>query len=163
MTKVFLKKDEVKLINGGYVVEGSDKPITNVEFIEAQKHAEYIITFAKLAKGKTFNDKKGYSLATLKQDVNNALASKQKEFIPTPKKPANTITNKLSEEAMAFMNFGKTKERTAKINTFLAKFNIIDEFEEFGLFFDQGISKLNKIYTMKEIISAVNDTIDLLD
>lgn len=163
MTKVFLKKGEVKLINGGYVVDGNDNPVTNVAFIEAQKQAEYVVTFAKLAKGKTFTDKKGYSLETLKQDVNNALASKQKEFVAAPKKPANTMTKKLADEAMAFVSYDKDVNNAAKVNKFLAKFNIIDEFEEFGLFFDQDIVKLNNIYTMEEIVSAVNSTIELLD
>ena len=52
---------------------------------------------------------------------------------------------------------------SSKINKFLSQFNIVNEFEEFGLFFDQDIVKLNKIYTIKEITAAVKAVIDLLD
>jgi hypothetical protein len=43
------------------------------------------------------------------------------------------------------------------------RFNVINDFETFGLFFESGIVKIERIYTIKEITKALNEVIDLLD
>jgi hypothetical protein len=63
---------------------------------------------------------------------------------------------------MAFLDNHKEISKVEKINQFLQQFNVINEFETFGLFFDQEIVKLGNIYTMAEITTAVTETIDLL-
>lgn len=164
MTKVFLTSDQLE-VKSGYLSVKGDKmaPVTNEAFIAAQKHAEYIITFAEKAKGKDFKGKCADSLSSLKADVIKELASKTKKFVNDPEKPKQVTTEKLTNEALAFIGFAEESTKTDKINKFLAQFEIIDEFEEIGLFFNSEIVKINKIYTMKEIIEAVKSVIDLLD
>jgi hypothetical protein len=163
--KKFLKSTEIDLVNGGYLaVKGAKEltPVTNAAFIQAQKHAEYIITFAKLAKDKDFKGKKADSLADLESAVRAELSTKDRSYVKKPKKVVKKLSQQLHDEAMAFMSFEKDTTKVEKINAFLQQFNVLAEFEEFGLFFDEGIVKLNTVYTMKEIVAAVESTIDLL-
>lgn len=162
MSKQFVKKEELKLINGGYLSVG-DKPVFHADFVTAQKSAEYVVAFAKHAKGKSFVDKKADSLEDIKKAVKEELATKSHKYVAAPDKPKQKLTDELAAEAKAFMTFKENTTKSEKINSFLAQFNVIHEFEEFGLFFSEDIVKLNKIYTMKEIIEAVTATIDLLD
>ena len=74
----------------------------------------------------------------------------------------NTTHKKLVDEALAWIDFDKKSSKTEKVNKFLQQFNVINEFEEIGLFFEDEIVKIDKIYTMKEIIEAVEATVDLL-
>ena len=162
--KTFLKSTEVALVNGGYVsTKTGEKPVTNKSFVKAQKHAEYIVTFASMAAEKDFVGKKADCLTDLVKDVKNALAAKATVYVEGPKKAKKKLTDELAAEAMAFMKFNETTSKTEKINAFLAQFDILNEFEKFGLFFKDGVVKLNKVYTMKEVIDAVTKTIDLLD
>jgi hypothetical protein len=161
--KKFLKATDLQLVNGGYLSNKEESPVTNEAFVKAQKHAEYIITFAKLAKGKTFVAKKADSLSDLKAEVSKALAAKKTAYVAVPTKPGMKTTDTLAKEAMAFLDFGKDLDKAEKINAFLQQFNILKEFEEFGLFFEEDIVKLNKIYTVAEIVAAVEATIELLD
>ena len=58
---------------------------------------------------------------------------------------------------------GKPLSIDADLN--LKKINISKffyEFEEFGLFFEEEIVKLNKLYTMEDVTNAILATIDLL-
>jgi len=162
--KKFVKSTEIALVNGGYLsLKEGESPINNKKFVQAQKHAEYIVTFAEMAKGKDFNGKKADSLQSLEKAVKEALASKATKFVEKSERPEKPLTEKLATEAMAFMNFEASSSKVEKINKFLQQFEILHEFESHGLFFKDGIVKLNKIYTMEEIIAAVESTIDLLD
>jgi hypothetical protein len=160
--KQFLKVSEVQLVNGGYLSNADSKPVFNAAFVDAQKHAEYIITFAAKAKGLDFVGKKPASLADLEKDVRAALTEKENKFVSGPEAPVREITTNLANEAMAFMSFQTNSSKTDKINSFLQQFSILHEFEEFGLFFEEDIVKLNKIYTMEEVVDAVTSVIDLL-
>lgn len=162
MNKQFLKATEVQLVNGGYLSNKEGKPVFNADFVNAQKHAEYVITFAEVAKTKDFKGKKADSLADLESEVNQMLRAKQKTFVAKPTTVEKTLTNQLAQEAMAFMSFQENSGKVDKINTFLQQFTVIDEFETFGLFFEEDIVKLNKIYTMEEVVTAVTEVIDLL-
>jgi hypothetical protein len=163
--KVFLKQDQIQLINGGYLSTTGKTPeaVTNDVFVAAQKSAEYIITFATLAKGKTFSDKKADSIADLRAAVSAALSAKETEYITSPSKPNAPTTKKLADEALAFMNFTEESFNAKKVNTFLQNFNVLNEFKEFGLFFEPGIVKLETIYTMDQVTEAVTSIIELLD
>ena len=163
--KKFLKTSEIALVNGGYLTIKDSKemaPITNEAFVKAQKHAEYIVTFARLAADKDFKGKKADNLSDLEAAVHAELAIKSREFVAKPSKIVKKLSQQLADEAMAFMKYEKNTTKVEKINAFLQQFNILAEFEEFGLFFDDGVVKLNKIYEMKEIVAAVESTIDLL-
>lgn len=163
--KKFLKSDQVELVSGYLAVKGAEvmTPVTHKAFVKAQQHAEYIITFAKLAKDKDFVGKKADSLSDLVKEVKEALAEKAKTYVAKPEKIEKPITKSLADEAMAFMKFEETTTKVEKMNAFLQQFNIVSEFEEIGLFFKEGIVRLNKIYTIAEITEAVKQTIDLLD
>ena len=76
--KQFLKVDQLELINGGYLsVKEGGAPITNSEFVAAQKRAEYVVCFAKHAKNKTFTEGKVDSLSKMIREVNAELATQK--------------------------------------------------------------------------------------
>lgn len=164
MSKIFVKKDELMLVNGGYLVVGEkETPVYNFDFYNVQKHAEWVVTFAEKAKGKDFIGKQADSIEDVKRATREALSNKDIEYVSIPKAPKMELTNKLQKEALDFiMNSGEVSKAKA-INNFLQQFNIIQEFEEFGLYFTEDIVKLNKIYTMDEVIKAVTEVIDLID
>ena len=164
MSKIFVKKNDLNLINGGYVITGKNEtPVYNEQFITVQKHAEWVVTFAEKAKGKDFVGKAPDSIESVKEEVRKALSSKGVEYIKAPKKVKQDLTEKLQEEALAFIKYQGESSKTEKINKFLQQFNIIQEFEEFGLYFEEDICKLNKIYTIEEIVAAVTAVIDIID
>ena len=164
MSKIFVKKEELTLVNGGYVVtKEKETPVFNREFIAVQKHAEWVVTFAEKAKGKDFVGKAPDSIESVKEEVRKVLSSKGVEYIKAPKKVKQDLTEKLQEEALAFIKYQGESSKTEKINKFLQQFNIIQEFEEFGLYFEEDICKLNKIYTIEEIVAAVTAVIDIID
>tara|TARA_R110000868_G_scaffold179968_2_gene420417 strand:+ start:132 stop:626 length:495 start_codon:yes stop_codon:yes gene_type:complete len=163
MGKQFLKNGQVELVNGGYLsTKEGGNPVSNAEYVKAQQHAEYVVTFATLAKGKDFVGKRADSLVDLQNEVSKALAAKKKVFVAKPTAIEKTLTKQLQDEAMAFMNFEENSSKVDKVNNFLQQFAVLDEFEIFGLFFESDIVKLNKLYTMSEVVTAVQEVIDLL-
>lgn len=164
MSKIFVKKNDLNLVNGGYVVTGKNEtPVYNEEFIAVQRHAEWVVTFAEKARGKDFIGKQADSIEDVKRATREALSNKDIEYVSIPKAPKMELTNKLQKEALDFiMNSGEISKANA-INNFLQQFNILNDFEKFGLYFTEDIVKLNKIYTMDEVIKAVTEVIDLID
>ena len=164
MSKIFVKNGELNLVNGGYVTFGEKQtPVYNENFMAVQKHAEWVVTFAEKAKGKDFVGKAADSLDAVKTEVKKALSKSDVEYVKSPKKVIGELTDKLQAEAMAFINFNKESSKADKINKFLQSFNALNEFETFGMYFTEDICKLPKIYTMKEVIAATKEVIDILD
>jgi hypothetical protein len=165
MNKVFVTKGEISLQNGGYlVITESKAPVFHTAFIQAQREAHYLVTLAKEAEGKDFVGKVAESFITLADKVANDLNAVAKvSYVAMPTEPKGDLREKLAKEALAFINFGKDSNKANQINTYLQKFNIINEFEEFGLYFDNDIVKLNgPIYTVEEITKAVTSLSDHL-
>lgn len=163
MTKQFLKAGQISLVNGGYVVTtDGEKPVSNKAFIQAQTRAEYVCTFAQLAKGKDFKGKRPDSLTDLENEVRANLATKKKLFVSKPEVVEQSLTAQLKEEALSFINFQENSSKADSINAFLQEFTVLAEFDEFGLFFEEDIVKLNKLYTIEEVVEAVTSVIDLL-
>jgi len=162
---IFVTATELELVAGGYVSIKGEKinPVSNEEFETAQKQAEYIITLAEKAKGKDLVGKKADTKESIIAEVDKALADKATVFVSKPKEVKQELTEKLKAEALAFIDFKGNSGKTEKINAFLQQFNILKEFEEFGLFFEPKVTKLNKIYTLDEVIVAVTEVIDILD
>ena len=160
--KQFLKTGEVGLKNGGYLTSKDGNPVNNWEFTDAQRHAEYIMTFAELAKGKDFKGKKADSIEDLRAAVEKALTAKDVVYVDKPTEVTRPVTDSLAKEALAFMDYGTEMSKVEKVNKFMQQFNVLNDFEQYGLFFDQEIVKLNKIYTIQEIKDAVMNTINLL-
>ena len=138
-------------------------PVYNSDFVAVQKHAEWVVTFAEKAKGKDFVGKPADSIEAVKVEVKKALSKSNVEYVKAPKEVKREVTDKLQEEAMAFIKFNSELSKTEKINSFLQQFNIIKEYEEFGLYFEENICKLNKIYTIDEIVKAVKQVIDIIE
>ena len=90
------------------------------------------------------------------------MAEKDVQFLEKPKAIEQPLTKQLADEAMSFINFKESEDKVNKINAFMQQFKTLQDFETVGLFFDQGIVKLNKIYTVEEILNAVTETIELL-
>lgn len=160
--KQFIKNTELSLQNGGYLCNAKGEPVSNEAFVQAQKAAEYVCTFAEMAKTKNFKQNKVDSLSDLKAEVLAVLNNKTVKFIAEPTPVKRELTDKLAEEAMSFINFQQNVSKTQQVNEYLQQFTILKEFEDFGLFFDQGVVKLNKLYTIEEVINAVESCIDLL-
>ncbi|MFA5759328.1 MAG: hypothetical protein WC942_08255 [Clostridia bacterium] len=165
MNKLFVKKSELSLVNGGYLV-ATEKAIAvfNKEFVTAQKEAEYLITLAGEAKGKDFKGKQPDNFEEIVKRVRETLSNKKQiEYIETPKAPVSKTNNALKNEALAFIEYTQRTTNVAKLNNYLSRYDIISEFEEFGLYFDDTeIVKLNKIYTIEDIKEAALSLIDLL-
>lgn len=164
MGKTFVKNGELSLVNGGYLVTGkAQTPVCNDKFVALQIHAEWVVTFAEKAKGKDFVGKKPDSIEDVRAEVRQALSRSDVKYVSSPKEVKGDLTAKLQAEAMAFISFKNASLKTDKINGFLQQFNELNEFETFGLFFTEDIVKLNKIYTMQEVIAAVTEVIDVLN
>lgn len=164
MAKQFLEAAEVEIKKGYLSVKGSKvQPIFNEKFVEAQRYAEYVITFAEKAKDKDFNGKEADNLQAVINEAREALKAPATTYLKEPKKPENTLQKQLKEEALDFISYEESKEVNEKVNNYMQRFNSIQEFEEVGLFFEEDIVKLNKIYTIKDIVKAVKSIIDLLD
>jgi hypothetical protein len=163
MSKVFVTKENLA-IKGVYLVETTTgKPVFHQEFVTAQRRAEYIITFAKLAKGKDFVGKQADSLETLKAEVLNILGNKITSYVKEPKAIKLELHDQLKSEALNFVAYQEKKHNSTKVNEFLQEFNIIKKFEDLGLYFDESeIVELNKIYTIDEIVKSVESIIELL-
>ena len=163
MAKKFLTKEEVFVVKG-YLSSDKAKvqPISNAKFIETQKHAEYVIALAEAAKDKDFKGKQADSFEDFRRDVINALSDKGVTYIKEPKKVETELSNQLKNEALAFIKYGEDLQTTDAINNYLQRYNVIKEFEEIGLFFEDEIEKIDKIYTIDEITKAAKAIIDLL-
>lgn len=164
MSKIFVKKEELALVNGGYMVTGEKQtPVYHERFVAVQKHAEWVVTFAEKAKGKDFVGKEADNLQDVVNEVKKALPKPDVTYISSPRKVKTELTDKLQEEALNFIKYGEKVSKIERINKFLQQFNIINEFEEFGLYFEEDICKLSKIYTIEEIVIAVESVIDLIE
>jgi hypothetical protein len=159
----FVKSSELQLLNGGYVSDKDGNPINNADFMAAQQRAEYVVTFAKHCKNKTFNCPETDSLADVRKAVADELAEKNiVEFVQAPEKVEKKLSDQLADEALKFMEWEEDSTKVQKINNFLAEFKVLKDFEDFGLFFQDGIVKLNKVYTVADVTKAVEETIDLI-
>ena len=162
--KTFLEVNNVFVVKG-YLSSNKDKvqPISNSKFIAAQKIAEQVITFVDKAKGKDFVGKKADSITDINAEVRDSLAKKGVEYVKTPKLVKGELTEKLKNEALAWMGSQKNVSKVEKVNDFMQKFNIVYKLEDIGLFFDEEIVEINKIYTIKEITKAATEIVDILD
>lgn len=165
MNQIFVKSEDLKLMNGGYltyVKDGKELPVSNPEFIKSQKDAEWIITFAKLAKTKDFKGKTVDSLEDLRKEVNLALKSKSVQFFETPELKVMELHSQLEKEAMAFVQHHENVNKVEKMNSFLQDFVVLKDFEEYGLFFEPSITKLNAIYTLNDVKEALTSCVNLI-
>ena len=90
--KVFVKKAELELKNGGYLTSTeTGKPVNHNGFVTAQRQAEYIVKFAEMAKGKTFEAGPVDCLMSLKAKVMEEISGKKEvKYIKSPKEVKNS-------------------------------------------------------------------------
>ena len=123
MNKLFVKKEELSLVNGGYVVAGEKQtPVYNEKFIVLQKHAEWVVTFAEKAKGKDFVGKVPYTIDEVKADVKKALDNSMVEYVKIPGKVKQDLTEKLQKEALDFIKNSGETSKAIKINKLQSNF-----------------------------------------
>lgn len=163
--KEFLSSKEVVIANGGYLFNTAKpkaQPVTNEAFVVAQQQAEFVIKFAEMAKGKNFKTVKGEDLSAFTLSVYNSLQEKDVEYVSVPEPKKGKTQTALANEALKYITDTEGQTTAIKVNAYLQQFNVLRDFEAHGLFFEQGVSKLNKIYTVKEVTQAVTSVIDLL-
>jgi len=159
--KVFVKNGNLSL-NGIYLV-ANEVSVYHKEFVDAQKRAEWVITFAKLAKGKDFKGKVADSLEAVKAEVNNQLSNKSVSYLSAPEVSKGKLQAQLAAEALIWIEGNEKLNKVEKVNAFLQEFNIIHKYEKWGLHFERADGgELNKIYTIDEIVTAVQEVIDLV-
>ncbi len=163
MSQKFIKKEGLQVINGGYLVDANENPVTNEQFVAAQKRAEFIVKFAEATKGKDFVGKKADNLEAIKAEVlKNLTETESVKFFETPEQPETSTLDALTKDAMAFIEHSEAINNSKKLNAFMQEFNVIHEFEQFGLFFTNGIVKLNKIYTIEDIKTALSEASEIV-
>lgn len=162
MSKVFVKKGELSLINGGYLTN-NEKPVTNYEFVNAQALAHFYVTLAKKVKDKDFVGKPADSFKELFDQTAKEIYNTKIIEVIKPRSANRELTDALAEECLAWNETEIYNEKVKKVNEFITeKFSIINEFETFGLFFEEDIVKLQAIYTIEEIAIALDKIISYL-
>jgi len=154
---IFVKKENLKTINGGYLVNETDTPVNHESFIQLQKEAHALFLISEKVKISDFSEKKSANFKSIVAEVTADLnKNSSKKYIDAPKEPNTKTGDLLVKEAMAWIDFKKEEFKLDKVNSIMQKFNLISEFEEFGLYFNtEKINKLEKIYSIKEILGFV--------
>jgi hypothetical protein len=158
----FLKLSELSLNPANYLVSADGKPVNHAEFVNQQRAAEYIVKLAAATAGKTFKTGKVDNLDAIKASVRAAIADTNQSYVTAPAKPVSEVNDAMVKYALDFVNYETAKEGASKVNEFMQQFNKINDVESVGEYFTEGVVKLNKIYTISEILSAVQSTIELL-
>ncbi len=159
----FKKAGEIQLVNGGYLSDKDENPITNSEFVTAQLRAHRLVCIAAAMEGKNFTTQKVDSMDAIIAQVDAQLsATVSTQFVTVPKVKKGELTQQLAQEALSFMEAGEKAGNAEYINSQMQEFQIINEFEAHGLFFKSGITKLEKIYTIKDITKAAKAVYSVL-
>lgn len=154
---MFVKSGNLSLINGGYLVEGSENnPVYHEEFVRAQREAHFLVKLSEKVSKADFKGKGADSFEQIKKEVLNEIANSNRQtYLSLPAKPETNLTDKLQEEALNWLNYKKAENKTESINEKMQNFNIIKEYEDFGLYFTHGVVKLKEIYTTEQIVTAM--------
>lgn len=160
----FLKSSELSLNPANYLVSTkTDKPVTHVAFVEQQKRAHYVVKLSAALEGKNFKACKIDDLDAIVRKVQAEIdATDVRNYVTPPSKPTSAVQEELVKFALDFASYGEDKAKADRINTFMQSFNAITGVEEVGDYFSEGLVKLNKIYTIAEVLEAVKINIDKL-
>jgi len=160
----FLTSKDLTLNPAGYLInKTTKKPVDHKDFVAQQKAAEYVIKLADAIKDKNFTVGKVDCLSDIKLEVLASINSKNvKEYVATPKEPTSKVVDDLTKYALDFVNFQDNKEEADAINKLMDSFSSIEGVESVGDYFSEGLTKLNAIYSIKEILAAVKINIDKL-
>jgi predicted PolB exonuclease-like 3'-5' exonuclease len=154
---IFLKSSDLSLNPAGYLVATTEnKPVTHVAFVEQQKRAHYVVSLSAAIKDKNFKPCKVDDLDAIAKQVQADIdATSVLNYVTAPVKPTSAVNDELIKFALDFAAYDDVKAQTDKINAFMQTFNSIRSVEEVGDYFQEGLVKLNKIYTIAEILEAV--------
>ena len=153
----FLKNNELALVNGGYLVEGTTQiPVNHEEFVALQKDAHYLVNLANTVRATNFEVKEAITFDQVVKEVTNKLNDEKRTYVTAPKAVKTPTLDKLEKEALAWLGSKQDEGKAEKLNRIMQKFNVIAEFEEFGLYFSTDkIVKLQALYTLEQIVEAV--------
>lgn len=152
----FLNKETVVVNNAGYLVSKTDNtPVNHEEFVKIQQEAKYLVSLADKVKVADFKGKTPDNYSAIVQQVAKDLANDQRVYVKKSEKIETPITDSLQKEALAWLNNKGNEAKTEKLNRIMQKYNTLKDFEDFGLYFTDGIVKLTKIYTIQDILDAV--------
>jgi len=161
----FLKTSELSLNAAGYLtVKKTGKPVSpiNSAFVAQQKNAEYIVKLADAIADKTFSVGKLDDLEAIKASVKASMYDETKIYVTAPSKPVSKVNDELVKFALDFDKYNDDKTKTDKINEFMQQFNAISDIENVGDYFTESVVKLSKLYTVKEILAAVEVHVEKL-
>lgn len=161
----FLKSNQLELNPAGYLVSKVDgKPVNHPLFVMQQRAAEYTVKLAEAIKDKNFKQGNVDNLEAIKQEVLISISNAStRNYVSEPKEPVSKVQDELTKHALDFVKFLEKKEETSKVNSLMNQFNKIDDVENVGDYFEEGLVKLNEIYTIKQILAAIKITVDKLD
>lgn len=143
----FLGKGKVSLNATNYLVDGKGNPLTNAEFVFEQGEAHRLVLLAKKATKTTTK--------VVEEEVIETSVTK-KEFVKVPTVSLGELNQKLREESVTFVNSRWEAEVAVKVNNIMNNsFNAMKQFEDFGLFFGEGVVQLEKLYTIDEVVAAL--------
>ena len=143
-------------MGNGYLVNTKNEPVSNAEFISAQVRAHYIVSLAEATKGKDYIGKKADSfLKTVDEVVESINSVKAVKYVGDVEEPTMKLKDQLAQEALSWIKYDKDSSAAKRIDSAMQQFNIIKDFEDFGLFFSSGVEKVSKIYTIEDILEAV--------
>lgn len=160
----FLTVSQLELNKAGYLIsKETKKPVNHVEFVKQQKVAEFTIKFAETIKDKTFKCGKIDNIEEIKTSVLATINSKNlKEYVTTPIKPTSKVNDEMVKYALDFVAFEESKSDIEKLNLLMAEFDVIDAIETVGDYFTEGLTKLNAIYSIEEVLTAMKVTTEKL-
>lgn len=157
----FLKSTQLELNPANYLVsKTTGKPVNHAEFVAAQKRAEYVIKLSEAIKDKNFTANKVDSLSAIMLEVSRSLAAANKvAYVAEPTKPTSAVKDELVKFALDFDKYEDEKITATKVNEFMNEFNAINDVEKVGDYFTEGVVKLNKIYTVADVLAAVKSNV----
>lgn len=159
----FLKLNNLSLNPAGYLIDKkSEKPVNHPAFVEQQAKAHYIVLLAEAIKGKTFKASKLDDLEAIKAQVKASISNNTRSYVAEPKKPTSKVNDEMVEFALNFAKFEDEKGKVAQVNNFMQQFNAIQDVESVGDYFSEGVTKVSKLYTISEILAAVQTNVDVL-
>ena len=153
---IFLKNGEVQL-EAGYLTSGDNKPVFHAAFVEAQQKAHYMITLAARVKDANFKPCKVDNFDTIANEVLASIKTENTSYVYKPVVACSegTLQTQLKEEAMMWVNCQKENSVAEKINSTMQQFNVLKDFEEAGLYFEEKVVKLSKLYSVAEVLAAI--------
>ena len=129
----FLKNTELELKNGGYLTSKDGESVTHNEFVTLQQEAHYLVNLANTVRATDFEVKEPITFDQVVAKVKAQLNDEKRVYVEAPKEIKRATTDKLAEEALAWVGFQKDKTVAEKLNNILSVFLSSDEENEHTL------------------------------